>query len=172
MSISTPISPPKQPLKQLLLPLKMLLFHSSLQKLMCSPLPTWTIYSHTRKSTKYCSLLLTIKTLPLPPPHQLLHFPVSLVKLATLNMSLSAHSSSGWSSCVHPVPASVQLQGVFQSAMCIRQSRAQGKVLSPHLWVTTANQIQRVESFTFIQVKGRRKLRSQTVVTLKKAGVY
>ena len=68
-------------------------------------------------------------------------------------------------SCVHPVPpqSSSRASSNLQCASDDPEHKEQRCLL--HLWVTTANQIQRVESFTFIQVKGRWKLRSQSSCT-------
>lgn len=134
---------------------------------MCSPLPTWTSLLSCRKKHKVLLTFLhnTIKTLPpAPATHNSYTFQWrQFGKTVTLrHVTVSTLSSVNKASCVHPGPPRSSSRASSNLQCASDNPEHKEKCCLPHLWVTTANQIQRVESFTFIQVKGRRKLRSQS----------
>ena len=131
MSISTPhITSQRETATEAII---IVIKNAFLQELMCSRLPTWTSLLSCRKKHKALLTFLhnTIKTPP--PPTPTLPSDVSLVKLSHWDMLLSAHSPLWKGFLCLPSAASVKLQGIFQPAMCIRWSRAQGTMLSPTL---------------------------------------
>ena len=130
-----PISPhrEKQPLKQLLLSLKMLFISFFITGTYVLTFANMNQFTFMQKKAQSIAHFFVQHNKDTPTPTPTLPSDISLVKLSHWDMLLSAHSPLWKGFLCPPSAASVQLQGIFQPAMCIRWSRAQGTMLSPTL---------------------------------------
>lgn len=129
-----PVSPrmEKEPLKELLLSLKMLFisfFITGTYVLTFANMNQFTFMQRKAENTAHFFAKHNKKTPPNPHTSQWHQFG----KTVTLkHVTVSTLSSVNKASCVHPVPPQSGSMA-SSTAMCIRWSRTQGKVLSPAL---------------------------------------